>query len=156
MLEVIIPGMETLRLKHLVADFNGTLAVDGALLPGVMEALSRLRTTLDIHVVTADTFGRARQSLAGVPCNLSILSAGGQNAAKLRYIEGLGAAQCVCIGNGRNDRLMLAAAGLGIAVMQAEGAAVTTLVSAKVAVPDIGAALGLLLNPERLVATLRE
>ena len=113
MLEVIIPGMETLRLKHLVADFNGTLAVDGALLPGVMEALSRLRTTLDIHVVTADTFGRARQSLAGVPCNLSILSAGGQNAAKLRYIEGLGAAQCVCIGNGRNDRLMLAAAGLG-------------------------------------------
>jgi soluble P-type ATPase len=121
MLEVAIPGMETLRLAHLVADFNGTLAMDGALLPGVTEALSSLRTNLDIHVVTADTFGRARQSLAGIPCNLLIIPIGGQVAAKLRYVESLGAAQCVCIGNGRNDRLMLAAAGLGIAVMQAGG-----------------------------------
>jgi len=148
--------METLRLDYLVADFNGTLALDGSLLPGVKEALSNLRTKLDIHVVTADTFGRARQSLAGIPCHLSILSAGGQSAAKLRYVESLGAAQCVCIGNGGNDRLMLAAAGLGIAVMQAEGAVLGTLLAAKVVVPDIGAALGLLLNPGRLVATLRE
>jgi soluble P-type ATPase len=61
----------------------------------------------------------------------------------------------VCIGNGRNDRLMVAAAGLGIAVIQGEGAAVETLNAARVAVPDIGVALGLLLNPARLVATLR-
>ena len=48
MLEIVIPGMETLRLDHLVADFNGTLAVDGELLPDVMEALSSLRAKLDI------------------------------------------------------------------------------------------------------------
>ena len=42
MLEVVIPGAETLRLDFLVADFNGTLALDGALLPGVMEALCSL------------------------------------------------------------------------------------------------------------------
>ena len=36
-----------------------------------------------------------------------------------------------------------------------EGAAVETLLAAKVIVPDIGAALGLLLYPQRLVATLR-
>ena len=131
MLEVVVPGMETLRLDHLVADFNGTLAVDGVLLPGVMEALSSLRARLALHVVTADTFGRARQALAGVSCSLSILPAGGQSAAKLRYVEGLGAAQCVCIGNGCNDRMMLAVAGLGIGVVQGEGAAVNALLEAR-------------------------
>jgi soluble P-type ATPase len=50
---------------------------------------------------------------------------------------------------------MLRAAALGIAVMQGEGAAVETLLAADVAAPDIQSALGLLLNPARLVATLR-
>ena len=155
MLEIAVPGADTLRFDHLVADFNGTLAVDGVLLPGVAEALRNLMAKLEIHVVTADTFGQARQALAGIPCAISILTAEGQDAAKLRYVESLGAARCVCVGNGRNDRLMLAAAGLGIAVTQGEGAAVETLMAAKVAAPNIVVALGLLLNPTRLVATLR-
>jgi soluble P-type ATPase len=50
---------------------------------------------------------------------------------------------------------MLKAADLGIAVMQGEGAAVETLLAAAVVAPDIRAALGLLLYPARLVATLR-
>ena len=155
MLEIVIPGAEILRLDHLVADFNGTLACDGTLLPGSADALCRLAEKLSIHVVTADTFGKAREALAGIPCELVILPSGDQDLAKLRHVEALGASRCVCIGNGRNDRRMLAAAGLGIAVMQGEGAAVETLLAARVAVPDIGAALGLLLNPARLMATLR-
>lgn len=155
MLEIAIPGAETLRLDYLVADFNGTLAVDGVLLPGAGEVLVRLAGKLALHVVTADTFGKAREALAGIPCEIAILPEGGQDSAKLRYVEALGAARCVCLGNGRNDRLMLAAAGLGIAVMQREGVAVGTLLAAEVAVPDINAALGLLLYPARLVATLR-
>jgi soluble P-type ATPase len=155
MLEIAIPGADTLRLEHLVADFNGTLACDGVLLPGVGEALSRLAGTLAIHVVTADTFGRAGEALADVPCQLAVLPDGGQVVAKRRYVDQLGATGCVCLGNGRDDRLMLKAAALGIAVVQGEGAAVETLLAAAVAAPDIHAALGLLLNPPRLVATLR-
>lgn len=155
MLEIAIPGAGTLRLDHLVADFNGTLACDGALLPDVDEALRCLAQQLALHVVTADTFGTAREALAGIPCQLTILPPGHQDSAKLRYVENLGAARCACIGNGRNDRLMLAAAGLGIAVVQGEGAAVETVLAARVVVPDIQVALGLLLHPERLVATLR-
>ncbi|HVN35834.1 MAG TPA: ATPase P [Casimicrobiaceae bacterium] len=154
MLEIAIPGTP-LRFAHLVADFNGTLAVDGMLIAGVADALRSLGSALDIHVVTADTFGRVRQAMASVPCAITILAPGDQDSAKLRYIERLGAAGCVCIGNGRNDRLMLAAAGLGIAVIEGEGAAVETLLAARVAVPSIGTALGLLLNPARLTATLR-
>lgn len=155
MLEIAIPGGEILRLEYLVADFNGTMACDGVLLPGARDALCRLAEKLGIHIVTADTFGRAKEALAGIPCELAILPERGQDSAKLRYVEVLGAAGCVCIGNGRNDRLMLAQAALGIAVMHQEGAAVETLMAAKVVVPDINAALGLLLNPARLIATLR-
>jgi len=155
MIEITLPGAESLRLDHLVADFNGTLACDGLLLPGTGEALCRLAETLSIHVVTAATFGRAREALAGIPCELVVLAESAQDAAKLHYVENLNASRCVCIGNGRNDRLMLAAPALGIAVIQGEGAAVATLLAAKVAVPDINTALGLLLNPQRLVATLR-
>jgi soluble P-type ATPase len=155
MLEIAIPGGETLRLDHLVADFNGTLACDGLLLSGVAAAMGRLRETLAIHVVTADTFGRVREALADLSCKLAILPPGGQDLAKRRYVEDLGASRCCCLGNGRNDRLMLKAAGLGIAVMQGEGAAVESLMAATVAAPDIQTALGLLLNPARLVATLR-
>jgi soluble P-type ATPase len=61
----------------------------------------------------------------------------------------------VCIGNGRNDRLMLEEAGLGIAVVQREGAAVPTVLAADVLAPDILAALDLLTHPLRLLATLR-
>jgi soluble P-type ATPase len=64
MLEIAIPGGETLRLDYLVADFNGTLACDGLLLSGVAAALGRLGETLTVHVVTADTFGRVRKALA--------------------------------------------------------------------------------------------
>ncbi|MEZ4579582.1 MAG: hypothetical protein R2875_16700 [Desulfobacterales bacterium] len=35
-------------------DYNGTLAVDGGLVPGVKEALSEL-SGLELHVLTADT-----------------------------------------------------------------------------------------------------
>jgi len=155
MLEIPIPGRAALRLDDLVADFNGTLACDGVLLPGVGEALRRLSQTLAIRVLTADTFGQARDALHGLPCDLTILPGGDQDVAKLRHVQALGAEHCVCIGNGRNDRLMLAAAALGIAVLQAEGTAVQTLMAAQVVAPDIQAALGLLLNPQRLAATLR-
>ena len=32
-----IPEKETLVIEHLILDFNGTLATDGALVPGVPE-----------------------------------------------------------------------------------------------------------------------
>jgi len=155
MLEIAIPGAETLRLDYLVADFNGTLARDGILLPGVADAFGRLAEHLALHVMTADTHGGARNALAGMSCELAILPEGGQDVAKRSYVESLGAAHCVAIGNGRNDRLMLAAAGLGIAVIEAEGIAVESLLAARLAAPGIGTALGLLLNPARLIATLR-
>ncbi len=155
MIELSVPDFGSLALEHLVLDFNGTLAEDGALLPGVREALGALSQRLRLHVVTGDTFGRARQELLGIPCELVILEGTGQAEAKARYVERLGPRRTACIGNGRNDRLMLASAALGVAVLQKEGASAESLLAAKVVCRTIGDALELLVEPLRLVATLR-
>jgi soluble P-type ATPase len=155
MLEIDIPGYRVLRLAHLVLDYNGTLACDGQLLDGARDRLAALAGLLQIHILTADTFGKACAQLAGVSCHLSILPVEHQDRRKLEYIQRLGPETTVCVGNGRNDRLMLQEAGLGIVVVQAEGAAVQTVLAADVLAPDVLAALDLLTHPLRLVATLR-
>lgn len=155
MIEVEIPGYKRLQFKNLVLDYNGTLAVDGELLPGVKDALRGLSENLQVHILTADTFGKVRSQMEGIPCELSILPVDNQDKGKLDYVEGLGAEHTVCVGNGRNDRLMLKQAALGIAVILGEGAAVETLVSADVVCTSILSALKLLTHPLRLTATLR-
>jgi soluble P-type ATPase len=155
MIEIAIPGDGSLRLSFLVLDYNGTLACNGALLDGVAERLIALSKNLSLHVVTADTFGSVETALRSLPCTVRILPQTGQNHAKMAYVSQLGRNETVCIGNGRNDRLMLQVAALGIAVVGPECAAVDALQAADVVAPSIRSALDLLLNPLRLVATLR-
>jgi soluble P-type ATPase len=155
MIKIEIPGFNKFTLQHLVMDFNGTLAVDGRLIDGVVDRLNVLSHDLELHVLTADTFGSVKRQLSPVSCSLSILPEVGQAAAKLNYIFSLDVAKTVCIGNGRNDREMLKKAAIGIVVAQGEGAAIETLQAADILVPNILIALELLLNPLRLKATLR-
>ncbi|UCD80646.1 MAG: ATPase P [Desulfobacterales bacterium] len=155
MIEIDIPGFKILRLNHLVLDYNGTLACDGKLLPGVQERLRALSDELSIHVLTADTFGQARTYLDDIPCEVSVIAAEYQEIGKLTYVNEIGAQHSVCIGNGRNDRLMLKEAALGIAVILEEGAAIETLLAADVVCTGIVPALDLLRRPLRLTATMR-
>jgi soluble P-type ATPase len=154
-MELAIPGFGKLRLEHLVLDYNGTLALDGRLLRGVRMRLERLARSLRVHVLTADTFGLARSELANFDCKLEIFRPGREDRAKARYVRGLGASRVACIGNGRNDRLMLRVARLGVAVVQAEGAAAETLTAADLVAHSIDDALDLFLHPRRLIASLR-
>ena len=155
MYEIDIPGFRRLELKHLVLDFNGTLAVDGRCLPGVAEALRSLSGTLRIHILTADTFGRGSEELAGLPIELSKIPGPAQAEAKLAFVERLDPEHLVAIGNGRNDRAMLERAALSIAVMQAEGVAGEAVSAADIVVSNVLDALQLLRQPLRLTATLR-
>ena len=155
MLCIDIPGRGSLAVEHLVLDYNGTLALDGVLLPGVGQALAGLSRQLTVHVLTADTFGRAASELQGLALTLSVVPAGTQDIHKKNYVEVLGAQRCVCIGNGRNDCLMLECAAVGIAVIQQECAAASAVRCADIIAPDILSALALLQNPLRMAATLR-
>ncbi len=155
MITVSIPGFKDLKLKHLALDFNGTLAIDGVLIDGVAAMLEKLSRQLDIHIITADTFGTAAKQLEGLPCKLVILPVKGQDLAKQAYIQSLGSDETVCIGNGRNDQLMVIEATVGIAVIQEEGATVEAILNADIVCKDILQALALLDDPRRLVATMR-
>jgi soluble P-type ATPase len=155
MLEISIPGYKKLQLEHLVLDYNGTLACDGELIEGVEQSLERLAQHLEIHVVTADTFGKVRSRLENAPSKIVVLPQDDQHTGKRTYVEKLGAERTACVGNGRNDRLMLESAALGIAVVEKEGAAVEAIVAADVVCPTILAAFELLMSPLRMTATLR-
>jgi soluble P-type ATPase len=150
-----VPGFGTLTVRHLVLDYNGTLAVDGKLVRGVRALIRRLAGLVEVHVVTADTFGGARAELDGLPCRVTVLPEEGQDFAKRDYVRELGPDETVCVGNGRNDSLMVQEAVIGIVLILREGAAAATVRNADIVCGSAVDALSLLLNPKRLVATLR-
>lgn len=154
MIDLDVSGFGQIQLEHLVSDFTGTLSVDGKLLPGVRGRLRRIAKLAHVHVLTADTFGKARQALAGIPCEIHIIAGKGLDRQKQRFVEGLGAKQVVAFGNGNNDRRMLKAARLGIAVSEGEGGAVDAILAADIHVRKATDGLDLLLKPKRLKATL--
>jgi soluble P-type ATPase len=155
MLEINIPGDRILQLAYLVSDYNGTLACDGQLIEGLGALIQEVSRFLEIHIVTADTFGVAEKNLQGLPVRLTVLSLGDQAEQKAQYVRELGAGRTVTLGNGRNDRLMLKEAGLGICVMESEGVSASSLLVSDVACRSAHEALQVLLNPKRLTATLR-
>ncbi|MBN2616016.1 MAG: hypothetical protein JXR71_10030 [Bacteroidales bacterium] len=156
MWSVDITGFKRLTIQHLVFDFNGTLAIDGKLIHGMSQRLQELAKQFTLHVVTADTFGQAAAELSSLPVQLNILQGKEQATAKLKYIELLGPEKVIALGNGRNDRMMLEKAALGILVIQQEGAATVSLQAADMICHTILDASDLILNPKRLVASLRD
>jgi len=154
MIRIEPPGRTLLQIEHIVCDMNGTLAVDGAVSDEVKENLGDLAKIARVHIITADTFGKARREFADLPIDLFIFR-GAATAAKAAFVRRLGAQSCAAIGNGRNDEAMLRAAALSIVVMGPEGAAVPTLLEADIVAPSPEDALALLLHPKRIVATLR-
>lgn len=155
MISLDIPGFGALVLGHCVADFSGTLSEDGRLIAGVRERIALLAGLLEIHVLTSDTHGRAREALEGLRGTLHILQGECHELQKQQYVLRLGAAGVVALGNGNNDVPLLHAARLGIAVCLAEGCSVAALNAAAILVKSPLDAFDLLLHPKRLTATLR-
>jgi soluble P-type ATPase len=155
MLRIEVPDSKIIEAEHLVLDYNGTLAVDGYFIGGVTGKLARLSSVLKVHILTADTFDKVEKELKGLPVTLKILETTRQDKQKLDYIKSLGADKVIAIGNGRNDVLMLRESALSIGVIQAEGVFNQTINCSQVICVSINDALSLLINPKRLVATLR-
>jgi soluble P-type ATPase len=156
---VDVPGFGRLELAALVSDYTGTLSCGGQIARGVERRIVRLAEVLDIHILTADTFGTVQRELKGLPVAIHLLDAGGQDVQKERFVAAMSGARVVAMGNGSNDRLLLravkAAGGLAIAVDNGEGCALDTLQNAGIFIGGAENALDLLLEPDRLKATLR-
>jgi len=143
------------RLRYLVLDVNGTVAVDGRLVEGVAWRLAELHRSVEVHMLTADTQGRQQVIDAQLGMKAMRITPEDEAAQKASLVRELGGEGVCAIGNGANDAEMLGEAKLAIAVLGEEGLAMETLNAADVVVPHVNAALDLLLNPLRLVATLR-
>lgn len=156
MIELNIPGCGRVQLHHLVCDVNGTLALDGGLLEGLVRPLTTLRDRLSLHLLTADT--HARQYIIDQQLNLQAvrIQPGSEAEQKAAYVRQLGPEKVIAVGQGANDAQMLRLAAIGVAVLSKEGTALETLLAADLVAPDIFTVLELLENPLRLVATLRK
>ncbi|HEY53723.1 MAG TPA: HAD family hydrolase [Caldilineae bacterium] len=155
MIKIDIPNGPELNLTYLVLDLNGTLAVDGALLPGVAARIASLSERLEIFLLTANTHGGGAETARKLGIQFTQLAPGPGGAQKERFVQELGSEAVIAVGNGANDAPMLKTAALGIVVNGAEGAAPSAILSADIYAPNILDALDLLLHPDRLRATLR-
>ncbi len=152
---ITIPCYRTITLEHIVLDYNGTIATDGILTEKIKTILHTLSQKYTLHVITADTFGSVKEEVRHLNIQLKVLTSNDHTTEKAHYIQSLDASRCVAIGNGNNDRDMLKAAALGIAIIAEEGCATATLLQSDIVCTDILNALELLNSPKRLIATLR-
>ncbi len=154
MLTIEIPGREPLCLRHLILDYNGTIAEDGEIIEAIRPRLETLSRDLSIYVITADTHGTAAKKCQGLP--LQVLTFPTTQVGAIKAGEAMKCTGGVCtIGNGFNDIQMSDAADLSICVIGKEGCCGALLMHTDVVVLSIQDALDLLLVPGRLRATLR-
>ena len=155
MLSFNIPGIGKIELENAVFDLNGTLAVDGKIANGVKAKLNELSQKLHIYLLTADTYGTVEQTVSGLALEVVKISPVNESEKKRDFVLKIGKEKTVAIGNGANDALMLKEAKIGIAVIESEGAFRDAILNADLIVRGADEALDLLLNPMRIVSTLR-
>lgn len=154
MLKIQIPGREELILSNLILDYNGTIALDGEIIPGVKQRLDKLRENLEIYVITADTHGTAAKHCEDLPVRVLTYP-----TTEVGKIKGEFAHSCtggvVSLGNGFNDIALLEESDLSVCIIGTEGCCGRLISCADVVVSSVCDALDLLLIPSRLRATLR-
>ncbi len=154
MILIDIPGKDELRIEHVLLDYNGTIAADGALAQGVAEKIRELAQMAHVAVLTADTYGSVHAQCDPLGVEVVTFPRAGAAEFKKQYAcECQG--QLACIGNGFNDVEMFDQADLAIAILDAEGAYAGIIAHADVLARSAAEGLDLLLKPDRLRATLR-
>jgi len=154
-MDIAVPGRGNYAIEHLILDLNGTIAVDGRIIEGVREKVAKLSGKLDVIVVTADTNKNAEGLVRDLPVTIRTVKEGQESSQKLEVVLQQGKNNTISIGNGCNDVSMLRESAIGICIVGREGASAEAMMASDLVVPTINDALDLLLNPNRLRATLR-
>ena len=152
MIRIDIPQRGSIELQHAVFDVNGTLAVDGIPIPGVVDRLHALAGQLSLFALTAGTQGNIPELERELGFPIHTIASGEE---KVRFVEQIGPAGVIAFGNGRNDVAMLRIAAIGVAILAGEGMAIEALQAADVLALGPNDAIDLVLKPKRLIATLR-
>jgi len=155
MVVIEIPGKSVLQLENLLIDFNGTIATDGIIEPGIKKRINLLGQKLKIFILSADTRGTLKEATKGIKAEVLRVSEKNSSKGKREILHRIGFNKTAVIGNGYNDLFILKEARIGIAVIGHEGASVKALLVSDIVVKDIADALELFMRPVRITATLR-
>jgi soluble P-type ATPase len=151
---ITVPGWGSAELENLVLDLNGTLTESGDFIPGVIDYLQKMITEgFRIYVLSGDTREALKQGLEKPADVEAVITRNGDE--KRDFVESIGADRTVCVGNGNIDVEMFKAARLSICTIQAEGATLQAMLAADIVVTHINQAFDILLDPSKLIATLR-
>ena len=150
-----IPGREDIRIENIVLDYNGTIAVDGKILDGVKQLLSKLKNHANIYILTADTYGTVEEECSNIGGEVLRFPKENAGESKKDIVKKLGGEKTLCVGNGFNDIPMFKESILSIAVIEGEGACGKLLVHADIVTRSIIEALEIILNKNKMKATLR-
>ena len=154
-MKIEIPGRESIEIKNIVLDYNGTIAVDGKLIKDVSNTINALSNSYNFYVITADTYGSVEKELKDTNCEIIKIPKDTQDISKLNFVKKVGSNTTLAVGNGRNDKLMLKEAVLGIGILQEEGICTETLLNSDIISKSILDVFAYLKDPNRLIATLR-
>ncbi|MBV7274632.1 HAD hydrolase family protein [Clostridium sp. PL3] len=156
MIKINIPGRYNLELKNIIFDYNGTLAVDGIISDYIKNMLIKLSDSLDVYILTADTYGTVRTQCKDLPISIKTFSEGNSTEFKKAFIEKLSCENSIAVGNGLNDVEMLKKAALSIAVIGNEGCASQAIISSHITCKNISDVFDVILKKDRVKATLRD
>lgn len=156
MLEIKVPNKGNLAITHVLFDMNGTIATGGIIDTRVSGYLEKIREILKICIISADTFGTLEKMAGKYNLEYHIIPRKNNEAKeKQDTVKKYGGEHVIAVGNGNNDTLMLEEAAIGIGIMGSEGISRDCLLAADIIVGDICHACSLILDPRKLVATLR-
>ena len=113
-----------------------------------------LKDLVNIHVLTADTYGTVRAQCDPIGVHVKTFPRAGAAECKLEIVQRLGS-HVMCVGNGYNDVLMFDAADLSVAVLEKEGTYAGLIAHADIVTRSIIDAFDLLIRTDRMRATLR-
>ncbi len=155
MIKIEIPGINELTIENLVLDYNGTIACNGKVVPGVMEILQQIKSKVKVYILTADTYGTVKNEFENTGIEVHILKSDNGTLEKFEFVKNLDSEKTISIGNGNNDAAMLKESLLSIAIMGGEGCSFKALANADIVVGNILDALLLVEDPIKIKATLR-
>jgi len=155
MIFVDIPGRGKLEIENVVFDYNGTIAVDGIISKSTKEYISKIKEKLNVFIATADTFGTVREQCKELNINIKTYPKENAGNEKRKLVQELNGNKTICIGNGFNDIKMFEESCLSICIIGEEGCNGKLIAHSDIVVKSIEDAFNLLVNPNRIKATLR-
>lgn len=155
MLHYIIPGRGELKIENVVLDYNGTIAVDGRIIEGVRERINKLKEHVNVYILTADTYGTAKEECNNLGVNVLYFPKEDSGIFKKEMAMKLNGHKTICVGNGYNDIPMFKESILSVAVIEGEGSCGKLLANADIVTRSIIEALDIILDENKIKATLR-